>query len=89
MPSIPLPNVKIRLKNREDIEFNEDSEWTTWREWYGDLSQLFHCSVHMPIFDFCQSRIRCKFIEIDYDKSKEMFYEEDKEFWDGEREIPF
>lgn len=26
MPSIPLPNVKIRLKNREDIEFNEGSE---------------------------------------------------------------
>jgi len=87
MPSIPLPKIKIRLKNGEDIEFNADSEWTTWREWYGDLNQLFHCLVHVPIFDFCQKRIRYKFIEIDYDKAKEIFYEQDKEFWDREREI--
>ena len=87
VPSIPLPKIKIRLKDKEDIEFNGGSKWTTWREWYGDLSQLFHCFVHIPIFDFCQKKIRYKFIEIDYDKAKEIFYEEDKEFWDREREI--
>jgi len=34
VPSIPLPKIKIRLKDKEDIEFNGDSEWTTWREWF-------------------------------------------------------
>ena len=43
--------------------------------------------MHLPVFDFCQKRIRGKSIEIDYRKAREMFYEEDKEFWDKEREI--
>ena len=87
IPPLSLPKIKIRLKDREDIEFNGRSEWTTWREWHGDLNQLFHCFVHMPIFDFCQKRIRCKFIEIHYDKAKNIFYEEDKKFWDNESKI--
>ncbi|MEA3414828.1 MAG: hypothetical protein U9R02_01510 [Thermodesulfobacteriota bacterium] len=83
-PPIPLPNAKKRLRDQEDIELNDGNSWTTWKEWYGDLSQLFHCFVHVPIFDFCQKRIKCKFIELDYDKVKEMFYQEDKKFWDEE-----
>ncbi|GAH89079.1 unnamed protein product, partial [marine sediment metagenome] len=35
-------------------------------------------------FYFCRKRIRCKSIETDYSKAKEMFYGEDKEFWDKE-----
>ena len=84
IPSIPLPNAKKRLREQGDIELNGGNPWTTWKEWYGDLSQLFHCFVHVPIFDFCQKRIKCKFIELDYDKVKEMFYQEDKKFWDEE-----
>ena len=80
MPSIPLPNIEIRLKDKEDIEFNGGSELTTLRDWYGDLRQVFHCFVHMRVFDFCQKRIGCKHIAIDYTKAKEMFHEEDKEF---------
>jgi hypothetical protein len=38
-------------------------------------------------FDFCQKKIRCESIDIDYDKAKEIFYEEDKEFWDRERKF--
>jgi len=38
----------------------------------------------MPVFDFCQKRIRCKCIEIDYSRAREMFYEEDRELWDKE-----
>ena len=82
IPPIPLPKRKRRLKNKEDIEFNGGSEWTTLRDWYGDLSQVFHCFAHIPVFDFCQKRIKRKFIEISYDRAKEMFYEQDKEFWD-------
>lgn len=77
VPPIPLPRIKIRLKDREDIAFNEGDEWTTLKDWYGDLSQVFHCFVHLRVFYFCQKRIRCKSMEIDYNKAKEMFYEED------------
>lgn len=87
MPPIPLPNIKKRLKHRADIDINGGEEWTTWQEWYGDLSQVFHCFVHVPIFDFCQKRIKGKVLEIDYQRAKDMFYEEDKEFWDRETEM--
>jgi len=84
VPPIPLPKMKVSLKSREDIEFNGGDAWTTLRDWYGDLRQVFHCFVHMPTFDFCQKRIRSKSIEIDFSSAKEMFYEEDKQFWDRE-----
>ena len=86
-PTIPLSNVKMRLRDPEDIEPNGGHQWTTWKEWYGDLSRLFHGFVHMPVFNFCQRRIRSRIVELDYDKAKEMFYEEDKKFWDKEQEL--
>jgi len=81
IPPIPLPDIKFRLKDKDSIKFNQ-SEWTTVREWYGDLSQLFHSVIHVPIFDFCWDRIISKHVEMDYEKLKEMFYKEDKEFFD-------
>lgn len=84
VPAISLPKFKIRLKERVDVEFNEGSEWTTLKDWYGDLGQAFHCFVHTPVFNFCQSRMRCKYFAIEYKKAKELFYEQDKDFWDKE-----
>ena len=81
MPSIPLPNIRFRLKDKDSIKFNQ-SEWTTVREWYGDLSQLFHSVIHIPISDFCWDRIKTRRIEMDYEKVKEIFYAENKEFFD-------
>ena len=86
-PAIPLPDAKMRLRDQEDIELNGGSPWTTWKEWYGDLSQLFHGFVHMPVFNFCQNRIQSRIAGLDYDKAKEMFYEEDKKFWDEEQDM--
>ena len=86
-PSIPLPDAKMRLRDQGDIELNSGHPWTTWKEWYGDLSQLFHCFVHMPVFDFCQRRIQSRIVWLDYDKAKEMFYKEDKKFWDEEQDL--
>ena len=78
MPSIQLPNITMRLHDREDIELNGGSELTTLRDWYGDLSQVFHCFVHMPVFDFCQRRIECKQFEINYNEVVKIFQAEDK-----------
>ena len=86
-PAIPLPDAKMRLRDQEDIELSGGSPWTTWKEWYGDLSQLFHGFVHMPVFNFYQSRIQSRIVGLDYDKAKEMFYEEDKKFWDEEQDM--
>lgn len=85
-PAIQLPDIKFRLRDRDNIEANE-GEWTTFKEWHGDMQQLFHIYIHMPIFEFCDDRIETKYIEIDYDKCKELFYKEkDKAFWDGGEE---
>jgi len=81
IPPISLPNIKFRLRDKDSIEFNQ-SEWTTVKEWYGDLKQLFHSVIHIPISNFCWDRIVKKYIEVDYDKLKEMFYKKDKEFFD-------
>jgi len=84
IPSIRFAKVRMRVKDAEDIACNDGSEWTTLQDWYGDTSQFFHLHVHIPIFNFCCSRIKCKSIEIDYDRAREMFYESDKKFWDEE-----
>lgn len=81
VPPIPLPNIKFRLKDKDSIKWNQ-SEWTTVREWYGDLRSLFCSKIHIPILTFCLDRIETKRIEIDHDKLKEMFYKEDKKFFD-------
>lgn len=82
IPHIRFPKVKMRLKDAEEIEFNDGSKWTTLQDWYGNTSHFFHLHVHLPVFYFCQSRIKFKSIEIDYDRAREMFYESDKKFWD-------
>lgn len=87
IPDIPLPKLKLRLRDPEDIEANDGHQWTTWKAWYGDLSQLFHCFVHIPVFNYCQRRVCSRFVELDYDGVKEMFYDEDKEFWDEEQSL--
>jgi len=56
IPHISFPRIRMKLKDAEDIEFNDGSEWTTWQEWYGDLNQYFHCIVHMPVFNYCYSQ---------------------------------
>ena len=84
IPHIRFPKVKMRLKDAEDIEFNDGIKWATLQDWYGDTNQFFHLHAHLPIFNFCQSRIKVKSIEIDYDRARAMFYESDKKFWDEE-----
>ena len=82
IPPIPLPDIKFRLRDKFSIECNDGQEWTTIGEWYGDLNQLFHSVIHVPIFDFCHDRIKTKYIKIDYDNLKKIFYKEDREFFD-------
>jgi len=84
IPAIPFPSIKIYLTNEEDIECNGGDNRTSLRDWYGDLHQWFHCRIHNPIFHFCVRRIRWKEVKIEYDRAKELFRDEDKEFWETE-----
>jgi len=86
IPSIPFPKVKMRLKDPDDIEFI-GNEWTTWKDWYGNLNQYFHLLVHNPVFYYCQDKIRSKSIDIIYEKAREMFYEFDMKFFDQEAAV--
>ena len=81
MPSIPFPKVKLRLRDPEDIEINE-SEWTTWKDWYGDLNQHFHLFVHCPVFEYCNKKMKSQSVDITYEKAREMFYDSDRKFFE-------
>jgi len=83
---IKFPPLPLKLKDSGDIEANDNKEWTTWRDWYGDLGQFICVHFHMPINDFCFRKIKEKTVEIDYDKLKKIFHEDDKDFWDREEE---
>jgi len=79
-PAIPLPKIKFRLKDKEEI-IDNGGKWTTLKEQYGSLDHVFHLYVHVPIYDFCWKRIETKDIKIDYYKLKGLVYDEDREFW--------
>lgn len=83
VPAIPLPRIKIRLKNPDDIEDNDGKRWTTLDEWYGDWSQAFHLFVHMPVFDFCNARTNGRAISVGYKRLRKIFREKDKKYWDN------
>jgi hypothetical protein len=74
---IPLPKIKII---RED-------ERTTVKEYYGDLQQFFHLYVHNPIYEYCCRQTYSKSIELDYEATREVFYDKDKKFWDDEEKL--
>jgi len=83
IPEIPLPRIPFRL-NEDEMRDNNGNEFTNWREWFGDWSQLFHVFVHMPVFDFCWKHTDSKCIPVPYGKLKKLFYEDDEEWWDEE-----
>lgn len=86
VPAISFPKLPLKL-SLEKAEDNDGERWTTWKDWYGDLGQFVHCHFHDPIFQFCQARMNEKWVEIDWEKLKKIFYEEDKEFWDDEEQL--
>jgi len=83
--SIPFPRIPLRLKD-DEMEDNDDKRWTTWRDWYGDLSQWFHLYMHIPIFDFCNKCEKHYWLEVPYRKTRKIFYEMDKDYWDEEEQ---
>ena len=83
IPRIPLPPIKVRLWDKESIEFNEDKKWIKLSDYWGDLAQLFCLEVHQPIMDFCWNKTKMYSFSMDYSKVREVFYKGSEKFWDG------
>ena len=84
---ISLPNIKWKLTDKESIEFNDGSEWTTLKEWYGDTVQLVHLKIHEPMLNLFWNKTKETDIEIPYSKLRKLFYKVDKEWWDEQENI--
>jgi len=81
---IPLPDIPIPLFRKDDIKFNDGKRWVSMKQEWGDIGNLFHGQIHMPVSGFCFKRTKTWRIKYDYDKLKKMFYKRDKKFWDME-----
>jgi len=81
-PAIPFPHIRYRLKDKDDIEFNDDNEWTTWAEWCGDTSQWFCASICMPISDWSFKRRFYYSFEVKYVSLKKRFEGESPELFE-------
>ena len=78
MPEIPFSDRSI---------VDEDGNETTLKEYYGDLSQWWHCKVHDPIFQWAEKQKSTTTIEMSYEKIKELFYESNRKFFDDHEKI--
>ena len=87
IPRISFPPIPIRLLMKSSIEWNDGKKWTTLKEWYGSFYGLYWAIIFTPVSEFCWRRTQCDTIEVGYDKLKELFYEENKDFWDEHEEL--
>ena len=58
----------------------------TWREYYGDLGQIYHVRIFDPLFQWHYGHLKSKIfrVEIGYDRVKEIFGERDAKFFANE-----
>lgn len=85
IPAIPFPKIPLRLKD-DEMEDNDGKRWTTWKDWYGDLSQWFCGHVDMPVFNFCTKCQKHYSVGVPYQKLRKSFYEMGKDFFDKEEQ---
>lgn len=81
IPPVPFPKIQMRLTHPDDIEFG-GGEWTTWREWYGDLAEWWYVYVQRPVSKWCHRHTKTILFKIPYDTARDFFYEQNKAFWD-------
>ncbi|MCK9352255.1 MAG: hypothetical protein M0P76_05730 [Candidatus Pacebacteria bacterium] len=78
LPAIPLPEISIQ---------DEDGYDTTLKDYYGDVQQLWHLKVCMPVFQWAEGKKHTTRIEMPYKKIRELFYETNRSFFDEEESL--
>lgn len=74
IPPIKLPKIRFRLRNKEDWDFiGSENGWTDLRAWYGDLSQLWHAFVCIPVTDLVWKYTKMKTINLPFNFTREKF----------------
>ena len=77
IPSIKLPRIKFKLKDKNDWDLiNNGNGYTDLREWYGDLNQLWHAFVCIPICDLVNKYSKIETIDLPFNFAKEKFPKE-------------
>jgi len=74
IPFIKLPKIKFKLKDKSSWDFTENEDgWTNLREWYGDLSQLWHAFICIPVTDLVWKYTKMKVIDLPFNFAREKF----------------
>lgn len=74
IPAIKLPKIRFRLKDKNEWDWAESNDgWTDLREWYGDLSQLWHIFVCVPVNNLAWKRTETKVIDLPFNFAREKF----------------
>jgi len=77
IPSIKLPKIKFKLRDKEDWGFTENKDgWTNLRGWYGDLHQLWHAFICIPVIDFVYKHTKTEIINLPFNFMQEKFSNE-------------
>jgi hypothetical protein len=71
------------IKMPSFLKVTDDGEVLSWREYYGDLGQIYHMAVYNPLFQWYETHPkRIEFhAEVGYDKVKELFGKRDAKFF--------
>lgn len=74
IPSIKLPRIKFRLKDKKDWDFTDNNDgWTNLRDWYGDISQVWHLFICIPVIDLVFKYTKTGIIDLPFNFAREKF----------------
>lgn len=77
IPSIPLPKIKFKLKDERGYEFTKNNDgWTDLNEWFGELDQLWHFFLCMPVSHLVYKHTKCTIIDVPFEFAIQMFPKE-------------
>jgi hypothetical protein len=88
VPPIKLPKIRFKLKDKKKWEWIDSKDgWTDLQEWYGDLNQIWHCFVCIPVINLVWKYTKTKAVNLPFNFVLEKFpseYIDDSYYEDDE-----
>jgi len=76
IPPIKFPRIKFRLRDKEDWDWTENEDgWTTLRDWFGDLRQLYDVYIYHKVFRFIDDHTKQHYFNYPYETLQREFPE--------------